>query len=757
MGMRKILRKMASIASGVGKKFLIGPAIGSTPYVGIYDKPTTIRQNGIRTGDVVAKQNFWGNLWKFPFWNGRQAANDGMKSSAWVYSCIDFYTRAVNQTVFKVQHWDKKTKTWEDASEHPAMLKFDEPNPRMSGNEMVARNMVDLLVTGNFITTIIDSDSKYKKKDPTLEMWVQDPNGVKPIVERQKLISAYWFLDAPDQDAIDVKYVVHGMFIDPCDPVWGMSPMQAAARAIDKETAAEEWNTAAFENRNFTSGVFTTDKWLSTEQYRELKAQVEEQHMGVENQYRPWVLGAGMTWKGAENRSAVDVDFLGQINMTAKQVCAVYKVHPAAIGLSEDATLANLTEYIKDSWNQGVIPNLSLICNAYTRAWIRPRWGSDYRLWFDLSNVEAMKESRSQKISDAKTLWGMGVRLEAANKMLDLGIQEDLPELMISWVPSGFTPAFIGKGGELPLGYLEPAAEKPALSPDSRVEVVQGEIEGETSPAALPPGPEKRMNLRKESDKTSYWKTFDRIRRNLEKKIYPTVLKTVLADIHTVTNNLNYGHSNIDAVFLDRRSAWKSLLLSSWRTIFDVVGGQVVDWIDEHRKCGVSYQPYGDEAFVRVHKSTTDWNPWSGEMAAYAGSRTERRAVGILTSTKSQVSAYVSDGLSSGKSLEEISDILRDRAPSIAEARAKIIASNEVIAASGYASHQAAVQSGAVKNKTWLASRAENRESHESIDGQTVPLDQPYSNGLMFPGDPDGRAAEVIECECVETYTIEEG
>lgn len=751
---------MASILpSGVGKKFLVSNSV--TGYQGFSGKPSVVRQNGIRTGEVVASNSIWGRIWKSSFWNGRQAASQGMKASAWVYSCIDFYVRAVNQCGFKIQKWDRKTRTWEDDLNHPAMDRFDEPNPRQSGNEMIARNMVDLLCNGNFITTIIDSDSKYKKKDPTLELWPQDPNGVKPIVDKDKLISAYWFLETPNQDAIDVKYVVHGMFIDPEDYVWGMSPMQAAARAIDKETAAEEWNTAAFENRNFTSGVFTTDKWLTTDQYKELKAQVEEQHMGVENQYRPWVLGAGMTWKGSESRNAVDVDFINQIKMTATQVCAVYKVHPAAIGLSEDATLANLHEYIQDSWKQGVIPNLALVCNAYSRGWIRPRWGSDYRLWYDLSNVEAMQESRSEKIADAKTLWGMGVRLEATNKLLELGLQDDLPELKVSWIPSGFVPAFIGKGGEPPIGFEDPSAL------GSGVEVVQGEIQAETDQTALPSGTGKRMNLRKESDKEGYWKSISKMRSGLEKKLYPTVLKTILADIHSVVNNLTYGHSNIDGIFIERSEVWKSLLIQSWRKILDVAGGQVVDWIDEHRKCGTTYIPStswgaGDEAqvetFLAVHKSQTDWNPWSSEMSAYTADRTSKRILGILAGTKATLKAYVDGGIRDGLSLEQIGEALREKASSIAETRARLITGNEVVSASAYASRQAAVQSGVVKSKSWLSRRdGQIREAHESIDGQTVPLDQPYSNGLMFPGDPDGRAAEVIDCCCVETYTIEEG
>lgn len=40
------------------------------------------------------------------------------------------------------------------------------------------------------------------------------------------------------------------------------------------------------------------------------------------------------------------------------------------------------------------------------------------------------------------------------------------------------------------------------------------------------------------------------------------------------------------------------------------------------------------------------------------------------------------------------------------------------------------------------------RESHQRVDGEFRELDRKFSNGLMFPGDPSGGAAEVVNCRC---------
>lgn len=51
--------------------------------------------------------------------------------------------------------------------------------------------------------------------------------------------------------------------------------------------------------------------------------------------------------------------------------------------------------------------------------------------------------------------------------------------------------------------------------------------------------------------------------------------------------------------------------------------------------------------------------------------------------------------------------------------------------------------------KQWDASLdGRTRDSHARVDGEIRELDEEFSNGLMFPGDPSGSAAEVINCRC---------
>lgn len=62
---------------------------------------------------------------------------------------------------------------------------------------------------------------------------------------------------------------------------------------------------------------------------------------------------------------------------------------------------------------------------------------------------------------------------------------------------------------------------------------------------------------------------------------------------------------------------------------------------------------------------------------------------------------------------------------------------------------QAAKAKGADVVKQWDAALdGRTRDSHRRVDGEIRELDEKFSNGLMFPGDPSGGAAEVVNCRC---------
>lgn len=56
--------------------------------------------------------------------------------------------------------------------------------------------------------------------------------------------------------------------------------------------------------------------------------------------------------------------------------------------------------------------------------------------------------------------------------------------------------------------------------------------------------------------------------------------------------------------------------------------------------------------------------------------------------------------------------------------------------------------------KTWVTTSRNPRSSHSSMNGETVGIDDAFSNGMDWPGDPAGGADEVAGCQCDVEVTI---
>lgn len=58
-------------------------------------------------------------------------------------------------------------------------------------------------------------------------------------------------------------------------------------------------------------------------------------------------------------------------------------------------------------------------------------------------------------------------------------------------------------------------------------------------------------------------------------------------------------------------------------------------------------------------------------------------------------------------------------------------------------------ENGVEVKKGWMATLDDRtRDSHVDLDGEEREIDEEFSNGLMFPGDPEGEPAEVYNCRC---------
>lgn len=93
----------------------------------------------------------------------------------------------------------------------------------------------------------------------------------------------------------------------------------------------------------------------------------------------------------------------------------------------------------------------------------------------------------------------------------------------------------------------------------------------------------------------------------------------------------------------------------------------------------------------------------------------------------------------------------------LTKVRARTIVRTETVRATNFTQLAAADDEDYEVEKTWIAiedKRTRVSHSHAGVDGEVRDLYEPFGNGLMFPGDPEGGAAEVCNCRCTLGYNI---
>lgn len=84
-----------------------------------------------------------------------------------------------------------------------------------------------------------------------------------------------------------------------------------------------------------------------------------------------------------------------------------------------------------------------------------------------------------------------------------------------------------------------------------------------------------------------------------------------------------------------------------------------------------------------------------------------------------------------------------------ADTRAGVAAATLITTFSAFATTEAAKQvAGDNARKTWLVFSGNPRSEHAQMDGETVGINEPFSNGANWPGDPVLGAEGVANCQC---------
>jgi len=116
-----------------------------------------------------------------------------------------------------------------------------------------------------------------------------------------------------------------------------------------------------------------------------------------------------------------------------------------------------------------------------------------------------------------------------------------------------------------------------------------------------------------------------------------------------------------------------------------------------------------------------------------------------------QMTSKLMQGILNGDSIPKISESLLDviHNNDVSATRAARTLVTQAENHGRLDSYKTLDEQGVVQEKVWIATPdSRTRASHLDVDGETVGINDTFSNGLEYPADPSGDPAEVYNCRC---------
>lgn len=325
-----------------------------------------------------------------PIWTPRDyaaLAREGFQRNPVVHRAVRLVAEAAASLPLILRDGER------EVADHPVLRLLRRPNPRESGARLMESVYGHLMISGNAYLEAATLDGEPR------ELYALRPDRMRVVAGEDGWPAAYEYavgsrsvrFPMPDEG---VAPILHLTLFHPTDDHYGLSPMEAAATALDIHNAAGAWNKALLDNAARPSGalVFGGAAGLSDAQFDRLKGELEETYQGSRNAGRPLLLEGGLDWKPL-SLSPKEMDFVEAKAAAARDIALAFGAPPLLLGLPGDATHANYAEANRAFYRQTVIPLAQRTAQALAQ-WLSPAFGAELTLVPDLDAVEALALER---------------------------------------------------------------------------------------------------------------------------------------------------------------------------------------------------------------------------------------------------------------------------------------------------------------------------------------------------------------------------
>ena len=180
-----------------------------------------------------------------PVWSPRDyhaLAREGFAQNAIVYRCVRMIAEAAASVPLLLYEGD------EEIEDHPLAHLIARPNPAQCAPDLLEAWYGFLLVAGNAYMEAVAIGGEVRELHALRPDRIKVVSGSDGWPEAWEYAVAGRSIRLAGEVAPGVRPVLHMKLFHPTNDHYGMSPLEAAAAAIDVHNAASRWNKALLDN-----------------------------------------------------------------------------------------------------------------------------------------------------------------------------------------------------------------------------------------------------------------------------------------------------------------------------------------------------------------------------------------------------------------------------------------------------------------------------------------------------------------------------
>jgi len=659
-------------------------------------------------------------------WNDR-AYLEAYGKSLYVYACVSKIAEKVGSIDFSLYRIINSSGDVEEIKNHPILDLLYRVNPFYTKSEFLETDVINRKLTGDsFILKIRNNSGQ------VAELWNIRPDFVTIYPDKEKYISHYEILTADGQKMrVEPEDMIHIKYPSPLEMYFGMSPLSSAKNRVDTEEYASLYQRDFFLNNARPDAVIELEGYPTETQRKEIKDGWELRHKGIGKNSK-----IGVLWGGAKynqiSLSQKEMDFIESMRFTRDDILVAFKVPKPIIAITDDVNRANAETALDIFLSETVIPEVKRFVDKINEQLITPDFGPEYLLTFE-DPVPVNREMRLKELNLGIDRWVTinEARREAGLEPIEGGdslyrpmTMQPIGSIQQTDEEKGFKNLRGKMGLRLKLKMKEELREELIKVKNAVKNEVVKELNKDF---VLKKGIKENSLFTDTERRKQYWDYRTKDIEKKSKRLRALVIKTTNQQKEEFLKRFRKEQpktkQEIRKLFnrKEQNQLFKETFLPLFLSIFKESGEDAMQLISIDKPFDIE-KATGPRILDLLIKRATFF------------------ANAINNTTLTRLTETLAEGIAAGEGIKKLEDRILEVYDEFSDYRATLIARTETNAVVNEAHLEAYNQSEIVEGKEWVGTLDDRiRDEHLMMDGEQVELDQPFSNGLMYPSEPNCR------------------